>query len=91
MGHRIQQRDTSDAATLADLIPSVDYCERTSWIEGYSWFMSRITGDPHNSLLSTNPGVLTAAGQAYVQMPVHQTQPLLSHPRTAAGGALCDR
>ena len=63
--------NTTDAATLADLIPSVDYCERTPWIEGYSWFMSRITGDSHNSLLSTNSGVLTAAGQAYVQMPVH--------------------
>ena len=63
--------NTSDAATLADLIPSVDYCERMPWIEGYSWFMSRIAGDSHNSLLSTNAGVLTAAGQAYVQMPVH--------------------
>ncbi len=65
--------NTNDATTLADLIPSMDYCERTPWIEGYSWFMSRISGDPHNSLLSTNSGVLTAAGQAYVQMPVHQT------------------
>ena len=63
--------NTSDAATLADLIPCVDYCERTTWIEGYSWFMSRISGDFHNSLLSTNSGVLTAAGQAYVEMPVH--------------------
>ena len=61
-----------DAAALANLIPSVDYCERTPWIEGYSWFMSRISGDPHNSLLG-NSGVLTAAGQAYVQMPVHDT------------------
>jgi len=64
---------TSDAQVLATLIPAVDYCERTPWIEGYAWFMSRITGDPYNSLLSTNSGVLTAAGQAYVQMPVHET------------------
>jgi Glycosyl hydrolase catalytic core/Carbohydrate binding module (family 6) len=63
---------STDAAALANLIPSVDYCERTPWIEGYSWFMSRISGDPHNSLLG-NSGVLTAAGQAYVQMPVHDT------------------
>src|ERR1035437_4639276 len=63
---------TSDAAVLANLIPSVDYCERTSWVEGYAWFMSRITGDPYDSLLSGS-GVLTAAGQAYVQMPVHDT------------------
>jgi hypothetical protein len=62
----------SDAAALANLIPSVDYCERMPWVEGYSWFMSRITGDAYNSLLSGS-GVLTAAGQAYVQMPVHQT------------------
>lgn len=63
---------SSDAAALANLIPSVDYCERTPWIEGYSWFMSRISGDPYNSILNGS-GVLTAAGQAYVQMPVHQT------------------
>jgi hypothetical protein len=61
------------AVVLANLIPSVDYCERTPWIKGYSWFMSRITGDPYNSLLSGTAGVLTAAGQVYVQMPVHQT------------------
>jgi hypothetical protein len=63
---------TSDAAVLANLIPSVDYCERTPWVEGYAWFMSRISGDPYNSLLGSS-GVLTAAGQAYVQMPVHDT------------------
>src|SRR5260221_1205460 len=60
----------TDAAVLADLIPSVDFCERTPWIEGYSWFMARISGDAHNSILAAS-GVLTAAGQAYVQMPVH--------------------
>jgi hypothetical protein len=63
---------TSDAQVLATLIPAVDYCERMPWVEGYAWFMSRISGDPYNSLLSGS-GVLTAAGQAYVQMPVHQT------------------
>jgi hypothetical protein len=63
---------SSDAAALANLIPSVDYCERMPWIEGYAWFMSRISGDPYNSLLG-NSGALTAAGQAYVQMPVHDT------------------
>ena len=61
------------AQVLANLIPSVDYCERTPWIEGYSWFMSRITGDTNDSLLTSTSGVLTAAGQAYVQMPVHET------------------
>ena len=59
-----------DATVLATLIPAVDFCERTSWVEGYSWFKERLGGDPYNSLLSGN-GVLTTAGQAYVQMPVH--------------------
>jgi hypothetical protein len=64
---------SSSAQVLANLIPSVDYCERTPWIEGYSWFMSRINGDPYDSLLTSTSGVLTAVGQAYVQMPVHET------------------
>jgi hypothetical protein len=34
--------------------------------------MSRITGDTNDSMLGSS-GVLTPAGQAYVQMPVHQT------------------
>ncbi|HVU27599.1 MAG TPA: glycosyl hydrolase [Verrucomicrobiae bacterium] len=63
---------TNDDLVLANLIPAVDYCERTPWVEGYSWFKERISGDSHNSLLG-NSGVLTAAGQAYVQMPVHDT------------------
>ena len=64
---------TNNATVLANLIPAVDYCESTPWVEGYAWFMSRITGDPYNSLLSSNSGVLSVAGQAYVQMPVHST------------------
>ncbi|MGO8743929.1 MAG: glycosyl hydrolase [Limisphaerales bacterium] len=65
--------NTNAATVLANLIPAVDYCERTPWIEGYSWFMSRITGDTNDSLLTSSSGVLTPAGQAYVQMPVHET------------------
>ena len=49
----------------------MDFCERTPWIEGYAWFIPRITGDPYNSLLADGSGVLTTTGQAYVQMPVH--------------------
>jgi hypothetical protein len=69
-----------DATVIANMIPSVDYLERTPWIQGYSWFMSQISGDPHNSILSTTDGVLTAAGQVYVQMPVHQTNIFYSIP-----------
>jgi hypothetical protein len=61
---------SSDAQVLAYMIPTVDYLERTPWIEGYSWFMSRFD-NPYNSLLTGSSGVLTPAGQAYVQMPVH--------------------
>jgi hypothetical protein len=60
----------NDAAVLANLIPAVDFCERTPWVEGYAWFMSRISGDPYNSLLGSS-GVLTPAGHAYLEMPVH--------------------
>ena len=69
-----------DATVIANMIPSVDYLERTPWIQGYSWFMSQISGDPHNSILSTTNGVLTAAGQVYVQMPVHETNLFYSIP-----------
>jgi hypothetical protein len=65
--------NTNAATVLANLIPAVDYCERTPWIEGYAWFMSRITGDTNDSLLSSSSSVLTPAGRAYVQMPVHET------------------
>jgi hypothetical protein len=61
---------TSDAQVLAYMIPAVDYLERTAWIEGYTWFMARFD-NPYNSLLTSSSGVLTPAGQAYVQMPVH--------------------
>ncbi len=61
---------TSDAQVLAYMIPAVDYLERTPWIEGYSWFMARFD-NPYNSLLTSSSGVLTPAGRAYVQMPVH--------------------
>jgi fibronectin type 3 domain-containing protein len=64
---------TSDTTALANLIPSVDYCERTPWVEGYAWFMARLSGNPYNSLLTPTSGVLTPAGQAYLQMPVHST------------------
>jgi hypothetical protein len=69
-----------DATVIANMIPTVDYLERTPWIQGYSWFMSQISGDPHNSILSTTNGVLTAAGQVYVQMPVHETNLFYSIP-----------
>ncbi|HWY32531.1 MAG TPA: glycosyl hydrolase [Candidatus Acidoferrum sp.] len=65
--------NTNAATVLANLIPAVDYCERTPWIEGYAWFMSRIAGDTNDSLLGSSSGLLTPAGRAYVQMPVHET------------------
>lgn len=69
-----------DATVIANMIPTVDYLESTPWIQGYSWFEARIGGDTHNSLLSTTSGVLTAAGQVYVQMPVHETNLFYSIP-----------
>jgi hypothetical protein len=62
---------TNDMTVLSTMIETVDFLERTPWVEGYAWFMARITGDPYNSLLTGSDGVLSAAGQTYVQMPVH--------------------
>ena len=66
-----QNDSTSDATSVADVISTVDYCERTPWIQGYAWFMSRVSGNAYNSILTSTSGSLTPAGQAYVQMPVH--------------------
>ncbi len=66
-----QNNSTSDATSVAMVISTVDYCERTPWIEGYAWFMSRVSGNAYNSILTSTSGTLTPAGRAYVQMPVH--------------------
>lgn len=53
------------------LIQTVDYFERTPYVQGYAWFKERVSGNPKLSLLDTEPGKLTPLGETYVHMPVH--------------------
>lgn len=52
------------------LIQATDFLERTPYVQGYAWFKERAT-NPNITLLEQEPGKLTALGQAYVDMPVH--------------------
>ena len=52
------------------LIQSVDFFERTPYVEGYAWFKERVEGNPKLSLLAES-GKLTKLGETYVKMPVH--------------------
>jgi hypothetical protein len=53
------------------LIESVDFLERTPYVQGYAWFKERVEGNPKLSLLANESGKLTKLGETYVQMPVH--------------------
>ena len=54
------------------LMQATDLFERSPDVEGYAWFKERSTGkDAAISLLQATPGRLTALGEAYVAMPVH--------------------
>ena len=61
----------SQAGMLSYMMTVVDLFEQTPWIEGYAWFKERSSGIAYSDLLSSASGILTALGQAYVQMPVH--------------------
>ena len=57
---------------LAYLMQATDLFERSPDVEGYAWFKERSSGsDAAISLLQATPGRLTALGEAYVAMPVH--------------------
>jgi hypothetical protein len=55
---------------LTYLMQATDYLERTPYVPGYAWFKER--GNGLSSSLLSAPGQLTALGQAYVNMPVHE-------------------
>jgi hypothetical protein len=65
--------NASDEAAERDyLIQATDFLERTPYIQGYAWFKER--ADNHKiSLLEKEPGKLTPLGEAYVALPVHDT------------------
>jgi hypothetical protein len=56
------------------MVQAVDYLENDPNVTSYAWFYAR-TSDPSSSpfisLLTASPGVLSALGQLYVNMPVH--------------------
>jgi len=58
-------------AQIDYMIQAVDLMERTPHVEGYAWFKERAKDNPKISLLGQNPGELSALGEIYVNMPVH--------------------
>ena len=52
------------------LIQATDFLERTPYVQGYAWFKER-SNNRNISLLEKESGKLTALGEAYVGLPVH--------------------
>lgn len=66
------------------MIGAVDYLENDTMVYKYAWFIGRgvgITTYPFIDLLGTK-GKLTELGSAYKQMPVHDTNMVVSLPST---------
>jgi Glycosyl hydrolase catalytic core/Carbohydrate binding module (family 6) len=63
----------SDQEQREFLIRATDFLERSPYVQGYAWFKERIPNVVSNiALLKDKPGELTALGEAYVQLPVHE-------------------
>ncbi len=67
------------------VIQATDFLERTPYVQGYAWFKERATNN-NISLLEKEPGKLTALGQAYVDMPVHDADLYYHIPGTLPAG-----
>jgi hypothetical protein len=59
--------------TRTYLIQATDFLERSPAVAGYAFFKERVIGRPKISLLADEPGKLTPLGEAYIQMPVHDS------------------
>jgi len=56
------------------LVKATDFLERSAYVEGYAWFKERASGALSKvSRLGNQPGQLTPLGQAYVSLPVHDS------------------
>ncbi len=55
------------------LIQTTDFLERTDYVQGYAFFKERALDNPKISLLAKEPGALSPLGEAYVNLPVHDT------------------
>ncbi|HEV7300882.1 MAG TPA: cellulase family glycosylhydrolase [Tepidisphaeraceae bacterium] len=61
----------NSAAALTYLVQSTDLLERSQHVEAYAWFKERVGDNQSISLFRKGSGELTALGEAYVAMPVH--------------------
>jgi hypothetical protein len=62
----------TELESIRYLVKATDFMERSPMVEGYAWFKERI-GLPHLRLLTNERGQLTPLGEAYVRMPVHDS------------------
>lgn len=59
-----------ERAEIAFMMQAVDHMERTPHVAGYAWFKER-SDNKRISMFASESGKLTALGEAYVRMPVH--------------------
>jgi hypothetical protein len=67
------------------LIEATDFLERTPYVQGYAWFKERANNN-NITLLEKEPGKLTALGEAYVDMPCHDSDVYYRIPGTLPAG-----
>ena len=56
-----------------NLMQATDFLERTPYVAGYAWFKERAKDNVNISLLDPNSSALTPLGEAYVALPVHDS------------------
>jgi hypothetical protein len=57
---------------MAYMIQAVDWMERTPGVAHYAWYKDRNSKDnPYSDILSATNGLLTALGNVYVNLPIH--------------------
>jgi hypothetical protein len=76
---------SDDNAERDYLIQATDFLERTPYVQGYAWFKER-ADNTKISLLEQEPGKLTPLGEAYVSLPVHDTNLYYRIPGKLAAG-----
>jgi len=81
-----QWKSSDDSEERKYLIQATDFLERSPDVVGYSWFKERVDKNKMISLFTDKPGELTALGQAYVAMPVHDHDLYYRIPGELAAG-----
>ena len=75
---------SDDKAERDYLVQATDFLERTPYVAGYAWFKER--ADNAKISLLAEPGKLTALGEAYVNLPVHDSDLYYRIPGKLAAG-----